>query len=385
MNQNGLGNVLMVSNYPSDTAYAWWLMEHFWKTLAERFARAGRQAYLAYPRITSLSETITTAPIESVELSFPWKSRLEAKRICKFIREKNISSIYFTDQQYFNPQYAALRLNGVRRIIIHDHTPGDRPPVLGIKGILKASWNAVPWFTADCVLCISELMRQRNLTNARIPAGKCVLVQNGIPPVVCAGRNNNALRESLGVRPGTLLVVTTGRAHPYKRFDFIIECAALLRSKSLELDAVFLLVGDGPAMSVLQDEIIRSDLANSVRLLGFRSDVHDLLCCADLALHAALGEGFSLSITEYMSASLPVLVPDIPSVSQAIQHGKTGIIYPKDDAEVVATAIQALASDTGRRTAMGRAAKTRADNDFSLDQCTEAFLAAVETGFRLKN
>ena len=61
----------MVSNYPSDTAYAWWLMEHFWGTLAGRFSQLGRKAYLAYPKITTLSEAIAAAPIEPVELCVP--------------------------------------------------------------------------------------------------------------------------------------------------------------------------------------------------------------------------------------------------------------------------------------------------------------------------
>ncbi len=373
----------MVSNYPSDTAYAWWLMEHFWKTLAERFARVGGKAYLAYPTITSLSETIAAAPIETVELSIPWKSREQGIQARNFLGEKNISSIYFTDQSYFNPQYAMMRSKGVRRIVVHDHTPGDRPPVRGLKGTLKAAKNSLPWFTADRVICVSELMRQRNMTNTRIPARKCVVVQNGIRMVNCAEHRNSALRESLGLRPDSFLIATTGRAHPFKRFDFIIECANALRHRAPGLDAVFLLAGDGVAMPALREQVQRLRLEDSVRLLGFRDDVRDLLCASDLALHAALGEGFSLSIIEYMSAGLPVLVPDIPSVSQAVHHNQTGLLYPKDEADAAASHIEALATDTERRLAMGRAAKTEADSLYSLEQCTQTFLHAVEESYCL--
>jgi len=375
----------MVSNYPSDTAYAWWLMEHFWKTLAERFAQMGSSAYLAYPTITSLSETIAAAPVEPLELSIPWKSRAQAVQARNVLCEKNISFIYFTDQPYFNPQYAMMRLKGVHRIIIHDHTPGDRPPVRGLKGALKAAQNSLPWFTADRVICVSELMRHRNMTNSRIPARKCVVVQNGIRLVDCVEKNDSALRESLGVRSDSFLIVTTGRAHPFKRFDFILECADALRRISPELDAVFLLAGDGVAMPALRKQMQHLKLEDSVRLLGFRNDVRDLLCASDLALHAALGEGFSLSIIEYMSARLPVLVPDIPSVSQAVHHNETGLLYPLNEAGVVASHIQALAVDSERRLAMGSAAKAEADKLYSLEQCTRSFLYSIEEGYGLKS
>ena len=375
------GNLLMVSNYPSDTAYAWWLMEHFWKTLANRFAQAGSKAYLAYPKITSIPETIATAPIEPVMLPIPWRSREEASNVREFLRKKRISSVYFTDQRYFSHQYLMLRLSGVTRIVTHDHTPGDRPPVDGIKGALKAARNAMPWFTADRVLCISELMRQRSMENARIPAQKCVVVQNGIPPVDCVRHKRNALREDLCLHPDSIVVITTGRAHPYKRFDFVIECANALRSRAPQSDIVFLLVGDGPAMPDLRAMVRRLKLEKSIHLLGFRTDVHDLLCISDIALHASLGEGFSLSIIEYMSASLPVLVPNIPSVCQAISHNETGIVYTKDDSEAVAAHILALATETQTRLAMGTAAKAYADDSYNLEQCTERFQSAVEEAY----
>jgi glycosyltransferase involved in cell wall biosynthesis len=378
MRQKQAGNLLMVSNYPSDTAYAWWLMEHFWRILAKRFIDSGRSVYLAYPTITTLTEAISTAPIETVELTIPWKTRIQSLQVKDFLREKGISAIYFTDQPYFNLKYAMMRLHGVKSILVHDHTPGDRPPALGLKGTLKAAQNLLPWFTADRVICVSELMRKRNMTNTRIPAWKCDVVQNGIHPVNCKQKENTLLRESLGVRPDSFLIISTGRAHPFKRFDFIIECADALRQMAPGLDAVFLLAGDGVAMPALKEQVQSLDLENSVRLLGFRNDIRDLLCMSDIALHAALGEGFSLSIVEYMSAGLPVLVPDIPSVSQAIQHNETGILYPKDETDTVASHIVALATDTGRRLAMGNAARAEADGLYSLEKCTESFLQTIE-------
>ena len=101
MKHKPIGNLLMVSNYPSDTAYAWWLMEHFWKTLAEQFGQVGSNAYLAYPKITTLPRSIAAAPIEPVQLSIHWQSRKQASLARKFIHDKNISSIYFDRSAIF--------------------------------------------------------------------------------------------------------------------------------------------------------------------------------------------------------------------------------------------------------------------------------------------
>ena len=66
-------NALMVSNYPSDTAYAWWLMEQFWAILAQELAHSsGGVAYLAYPAISTLSDRVQAAPLRPVALPVIW-------------------------------------------------------------------------------------------------------------------------------------------------------------------------------------------------------------------------------------------------------------------------------------------------------------------------
>ncbi len=382
MKQEKPGNVLMVANYPSDTGYAWWLMEHFWKILAERADGAGCAAYLAYPRISTLSDCIEKAPITPVELSIPWNSMQQAASVARFLKEKKIKYVYLTDQKYFHLQYPVMRSCGVEHIVVHDHSPGDRPRVIGVKGFVKALRNSLPFFSADHVFCVSDFIRRRNMENARIPARKCVVVQNGITSVTSDPGLRRRLRGEMGFDETTLLVIATGRAHPYKRFDFIIDCAGLVTSRAPELDIRFLIAGDGPAMPDLRERVGRLGLGETVQLLGFRSDVRELLGVCDVAMHAALGEAFSLSIIEYMSAGLPVLVPDIPSVKQAVRDGETGFVYAADDREGAAARLIELARGREKRLAMGRAARRDADTCYNIERCTSDFHRALDlSGF----
>ncbi|MEL7023467.1 MAG: glycosyltransferase family 4 protein [Pseudomonadota bacterium] len=373
MKTNEIGNVLMVSNHSSDTAYAWWLMEHFWVNLAQHFATKGQQAFVAYPKIAGLSKKISESDITAVELCVPWSTRDEFESVRDFLRANDIQTIYFTDQKYLNFQYRTLRQLGVKNILVHDHTPGDRPPVGGVKGFLKSVVHRIPSITATAVYCVSDHMRNRNLANGRVPPEKLIVVQNGIVPLNLESMDSTETRRALGIGQSTFVVVSTGRANPYKRLDFIIDCAAALKTKATSADFVFLIAGDGPAMPELKRQVERLELQDHVKLLGFRTDVHELLNCADVAFHAALGEGFSLSIVEYMSAGLPVLVPDIPSVTQSLVHDETGLFFRDGDIESASEHLMQLMANVDRRKAMGALAKQTADTLYSLDACTRAF------------
>lgn len=373
-----MGNILMVANYPSDTAYAWWLMEQFWNAIAEMFEARGKKAFLSYPKITSLSDTIKNSPIEAVELVVPWRSAEQRELFEQFVKDNNISFIYFTDQSYFNMQYLSMRRYGIKRIVNHDHTPGDRPPVRGMKGLIKAARNSIPMVSADKVFCVSELMRTRSIENERIPANKCVVIQNGITPVACIPKEKSSTRRRLGVKDDAILICTSGRAHPYKRFDFVIDCAKKLTEIAPDLDFCLLIAGDGPEMPALTRKLDDLDLSNHVKLLGFRNDVHELLCASDIAIHAALGEGFSLSILEYMSAGLPVICPDIPSVSQAIRENETGLLYPADDCEAVAGHMLFLASNEQERHEMGSKAQADVSSQYTFEGCLAALIHEAE-------
>tara|TARA_B100002003_G_scaffold182027_1_gene170204 strand:- start:27078 stop:28223 length:1146 start_codon:yes stop_codon:yes gene_type:complete len=381
MTDKQTGNILLVSNYPSDVGYAWWLMEHFWVLLAEHFAAEGKQAFLAYPSISKLPANIEKSAIRTLELTVPGQTASQQYALKTFIKTHNITDLYLTDRAWFSLSYAKLRTWGIKNIVVHDHTPGDRPAIGGLKGWIKALRHRLPRVCCDAQLCVSDLMRERSIHNGRLPPERCHVVQNGTPPVKSSDRTRESLLKSLNIPPDCTVCISTGRAHPYKRFDFIIDVAEALRQELPGNKVVFLLIGNGPALEDLRDKVAQSELEANVRLPGFRSDAKDFLVAADFAMHAALGEGFSLSIVEYMSAGLPVLVPDIPSVKQAIDHEQNGLVYGKDDVKQAASFVKAMYSDKRYRKRLGENAKTKANTRYTLDNCTREFKAACQRVF----
>ena len=369
--------LLMVANYRPDVGFAWWLMEHFWIELASIGREHGLDPLIAFPEDGEVPEAIRHANIETTVQSFPgrgWKAMLRAVQL---VRSRRIRFIYFTDRAYTAFAYLVFRLLGVRVILNHDHTPGDRPAIGGIKGALKAAWRRLPLLSCDLQICVAPIIQERAIHNARIPAHRTVVVQNGIDPVRC-GEDRTYAHRQFGLPPNALICVNVGRANPYKRLDFFIEVARLCVHEHKLDQLYFLHCGDGPELERLKLLAQESGISSHMVFAGRRSDVRKILCSATFAIHPARGEAFSLAIVEHMSAGLVVLVPDIPSVCQAIQHDRDGIVYEDGNAPEAARYIEAMAVNEERRKQLQAQAPATVRERYTLDRMNESFESLIQ-------
>ena len=115
-------------------------------------------------------------------------------------------------------------------------------------------------------------------------------------------------RAELELAESRLVVGHIGRFNRQKNHAYLLDVfAAIVRRRP---DAVLLLCGDG----ALREEIARKAeslrLADHVRYLGVREDVHRLLQAMDVLVFPSFHEGLPVSLVEAQGAGLPCLVSD---------------------------------------------------------------------------
>jgi glycosyltransferase involved in cell wall biosynthesis len=102
--------------------------------------------------------------------------------------------------------------------------------------------------------------------------------------------------------------------------------------------------------------------------MGFRSDVPDLLCAADLFVLPALAEPFGLSIVEAMAFGLPVIATNAGGPREIVEANASGLFVKPGSASDTARAIIGLLGDSRRRAEMGQKARRRYQENFSLER-----------------
>lgn len=185
------------------------------------------------------------------------------------------------------------------------------------------------------------------------------VVVNGIDPrPLRARRDRPSIRRRLGLARRETLFLQLGNLKPQKD-PLTFARAAGLAAPSLRR-ASFWIAGDGPLRRETESEADRAGLGRRFRVLGWRRDVDDLLRAADALVLTSRFEGLPMAVLRAMAAGLPVIASDVDGNSEAVDHGRTGLLVPPQDPRATAAAMVRLGSDPALRRRMAAAARIRA-------------------------
>lgn len=125
-----------------------------------------------------------------------------------------------------------------------------------------------------------------------------------------------------------LLIVKAARLIPEKRhlILFIILNTLIKRGYDIKL----LALSYGSEKEKLERYVMDNNLQNNIFLLGFRSNIMDYLCAADLVVHISNSEASNSVIKEAGILKKPVIVcNDVGDFDDYIKHMVTGIVIDK--------------------------------------------------------
>ncbi len=375
-------NILLVANWESDVGYAWWLMENFWIAISEHFEQRSMHSYLIYPKITRLPDAIADSNIHVSERVFGAGSLADLGALRRYIRSNDIAYIYLSDSPAYSPLYLLLRLWGVRKIVVHDHTPGERTPARSLNRLIKSVIQRIPFFTADHFVAVTEYVYDRFINVTCIPAEKCSVAPNGITPIELDDIDPQYANHQFQIPEDRTIIITTGRASYYKGIDFFIRCADELINRQKHDRLHFLFCGDGPDMDDFTALVDQLKLNDHFTFAGKRSDIREILPSCDIGFHASKGEvGYSLSILEYMSAGLTTIVSDNPSTCEATLHRQNALLYRQQDIPSACAAIE-QALDTEWQKRLTDRAISDVKQHYDIQHTNKKLLSSLDNVFR---
>lgn len=123
--------------------------------------------------------------------------------------------------------------------------------------------------------------------------------------------------------------------------------------------ARFVIVGEGPERTGLQQHADELGVSNVVRFVGRLSgdDIVRYTASSKVYVSTALSDGFSASLSEAMACGVPPVVTDFGDNPLWVEDGVSGFLFPGRDATCLAKRIIELLSDCARARQIGGEAR----------------------------
>lgn len=206
------------------------------------------------------------------------------------------------------------------------------------------------------ITAVSDAIREYIVREIGIDPGRVVTVHNGIPV------DDSIPATKTGGDEVTLIAV--GRLAEIKNHMLMVR--AFHEALKEGATARLIIVGDGPERPSIENFLRTNRLEDKVKLLGFRSDIVELLRGADVFILTSRYEGISVALLEAMRAGLPVIATRVGGVPETVRDGKTGLLVGQDDLQGLVQAMRTLVQSGELRREMGRRGRDFLIEEFSL-------------------
>ncbi|MCA9236450.1 MAG: glycosyltransferase [Planctomycetales bacterium] len=217
----------------------------------------------------------------------------------------------------------------------------------------------------DRVICVSHAIAQV-CRDSGLPDHLLAVVHDGVDPARMAAGDAARGRAALGLAADVPLVLCVAQLAAYKGHRYLLDAWPAVRTAHPA--AVLALAGDGPLRAELQQQAAALGVGDSVRLLGYRNDVPDLVQACDLFALASPEEGLGTSVLDAMFAQRAVVGANaggIPEMLADDAGGQCGWLATPRDAAALTQAITAALSDAGERQRRAELGFIRAGAEFT--------------------
>lgn len=163
---------------------------------------------------------------------------------------------------------------------------------------------------------------------------------------------------------GKHVFLYAGRLAPVKRVDTLLLAWSGLHPDQLET-CILLIVGDGPQRSELESQVSITDIGRSVRFLGQRADILELLWCSDVFVLPSQTEGLSNAMLEAMACALPIVCTAVGGALDWLQQGVNGYLSTPGDVDELHWALTSMLENRPKWKSMGEHSRKIVERELS--------------------
>lgn len=237
------------------------------------------------------------------------------------------------------------------KLVLHEHG--------GIieDGIVYKIFFRIAQGKADLIIAVSRAMKDALVQGAKVDNGKIKILYNFVDlkkfnPSRITKMEIIDFRNKNGIEKGAFVVGFASRIYERKGWRDFLTAVSILKKKGIVFKTV--IAGDGPEKDLLLRTIDDFGLRDTVRYLGYQSDMLTYYASLDTFVMASYWEGLPMTQLEVLAMGVPLITTNGPGMDEVIFDGESGILCPIKSPETLASAIERLKDDDGLRVSLAQ-------------------------------
>lgn len=212
------------------------------------------------------------------------------------------------------------------------------------KGAPKKNWlifypvEKICAFFTDVLITINQ--EDYTLAQKKMKAKQVVYVP-GVGVDISKFSQQNTVEQgkqsALGIDEKAVVLLSVGELSVRKNHEIVIKALAKLQNKRFH----YIICGLGPLQQQLEQLVSELHMTSQVRLLGYRSDISEILASSDVYVFPSLQEGLPVALMEAMAAGKAVACSKIRGNTDLIDENG-GVLFDPSNVDSCAEAIQTL-------------------------------------------
>jgi glycosyltransferase involved in cell wall biosynthesis len=247
--------------------------------------------------------------------------------------------------------------------VLHKCYRGNRVATAAVAAMLSYHRTKRTWRDqVDVYIALTEFARSK-LVEGGLPEEKIVVKPNFVDPDPGPGKGDGDYALFVG-----RLTEEKGLRTLVKAWDFLADASGMFLG----------IIGDGP----LREELHHVSASRpGIRYFGRRlpAEVLDMMGAARMLIFPSVWyDGQPRTIIESLAKGTPVVCSRLGSMTEMIDHGRTGLLFEAGDPRDLARQVESLQNDPADRERMRHAARSEFESRFTSARNYPALLACYE-------
>ncbi|MBZ4210134.1 MAG: glycosyltransferase family 4 protein [Comamonadaceae bacterium] len=204
------------------------------------------------------------------------------------------------------------------------------------------------------------------------------VIATGIEPESFVPGDRPAFREKFGIAQDRPMLLFVGRVAHEKNIDFLIKVVDQVR-RQVE-DVLFVIAGEGPARSSLEQEVRKRAMGENVRFIGYldrHTELNHCYCAADIFIFSSRTETQGLVLLEAMAQGVPLVSTAELGTRDVLQDG-AGVWIAQEELSDFSNNVVKMLANPQLRTELGELGRAYA-NEWSAAKQAQKMLTFYRT------